>query len=241
VSAFDVLERQLRDSAHRRRPSWGRRLLPAVVALALVAVLLALLPPHPLSPSPSDERVATPSPAATTAPRDDRRLPPASHRPVPSDQIAAFAILRRPPSSADRSPAVRELLSTVPANEVRGVHLDAVRVLGRHGKYLVLLVPMERTPIPAMRDGLCVLTALENGSGMTCRTLAGLRKHGAVGFSVPALGVVPDGVASVNVRVRGGRTVTAPVRNNLYVLDDGVVPIQPPVWLDVNGRVIPRH
>jgi hypothetical protein len=245
VSALDTLERQLRDSARRRRrPSWQRRLVPAVIALAAVAALLVLLPPRPDSPNPSDERAATPSPAPTNGPHDPARLyplPPASHRPVPRDQLAAFAILRRPPTAADRSQAVRSLLRLVPASEVRGVHMDAVRVLGKRGNRLTLLVPMERTSIPVMRDGLCVLTALENGSGMTCGTLADIRKHGRVGFTVPPLGLVPDGVASVKVRVRGGHTITAPVRNNFYVLDDGEIPIRPPVWLDVNGREIPKR
>jgi len=241
VSAFDVLERQLRDSARRRRTPRRRRLVPAVVALAAVAAVLVLLPPRPEAPNPSDERVVTPSPAPTTAPRDDRRLPPASHRPVPADQLAAFAILRRPPTAADRSPAVRELLRTVPATEVRGVHIDAVRVLAKRGKYLTLLVPMERSSIPVMRDALCVLTALPDGTGMTCGTLADLRKHGSIGFTIPAFGLVPDGVARVKVRVRGGRTVTAPVRNNLYVLDEREFPIQPPVWLDASGHEISRR
>jgi hypothetical protein len=241
VSAFDVLERQLRDSARRRRRSWSRRLVPAVVALAVVAVLLVLLPPHPETPSPSDERVATPSPAATTAPQDDRRLPPASHRPVPSDQLAAFAILRRPPSLADRSAAVRELLSRVPANEVRGVHMDAVRVLGRRGALLTILVPMERTPLPHKPNGLCVVSKLTDGSGMTCGTLADLRTHGYIGWPGPPFGLVPDGVASVKLRVRGGRTITAPVHDNVFSVDEDVFAIQPPVWLDVNGRRISRR
>lgn len=241
MSAFDVLERQLRDSARRRRPSWGRRLVPAVVALAIVAVLLVLLPPRPGTPSPSDERVATPSAAATTAPRDDRRLPPASRRPVPSDLLAALAILRRPPNAADRSPDVRQLLRTVPASEVRGVYMDAVRVLAQRARGLTLLVPMERTPLPAKREGLCVLSALSDGSGMTCGTLADLHKHGYIGWPGPPLGLVPDGVASVKLRVRGGRTITAPVHDNVYAVDEDVFAIQPPVWLDVNGRVIPKR
>jgi len=227
VSAFDVLERQLRDSA-RRPPRRRTRLVPAVAALAAVALLLVLLPTRQ---DPSDERVATPAPPKPAI--------PASRRPVPRDQLAAFAILRRPATAADRSPAVRALLDRLPASEVEGVHLDAVRLLAKDR--LTLLVPMERTPIPRMRDGLCVLTEFDDGSGMTCGTLAYLRAHGRIGFTVPPLGLVPDGVASVRVRVRGGRSVTAPVRDNFYVLEAGEVPIQPPVWLDVSGRVIPRR
>jgi hypothetical protein len=241
VSAFDVLERQLRDSAQRRRPSRHRRLVPAIVVLAAVALLLVLLPPRPESPNPSGERVATPSPASTPAPRDDRRLPPASHHPVPGDLLATFAILRRPPTAADRSPAVRELLRTVPASEVRGVYMDAVRVLAQRGRLLTLLVPMERTPLPAKREGLCVLSALTDGSGMTCGTLTDLRKHGYIGWPGPPLGLVPDGVASVRLRVRGGRTITAPVRDNVYAVSDDVFAIQPPVWLDPNGHELPRR
>jgi hypothetical protein len=239
VSAFDVLERQLRDSARRRPPSRRRRLVPAIAALAIVALLLVLLPPRVESPGPDAERVATPSPAPTT--RDDRGLPPASHAPVPRDQLAQLAILRRPPTAADRAPAVRELLSRLPAREIRGVHMDAVRVLAQRGRLLTVLVPMERTPLPEKREGLCVLSALTDGSGMTCGTLADLHKHGYIGWPGPPLGLVPDGVASVRLRVRGGRTITAPVRDNVYAVEEDVFAIQPPVWLDVDGRVIPRH
>jgi hypothetical protein len=43
------------------------------------------------------------------------------------------------------------------------------------------------------------------------------------------------------LRVRGGRTITAAVRNNVYSVDEDVVAIQPPVWIDATGRRIPRR
>ena len=224
-------------------------LVPAIAALATAAAVFL----H--APAPNDERPATPAPGAAWTPvlGDARRgHATISRSPVPPEQLEAFAILRRAPTSADRSPAVRELLSYLGA-EAHGVRVDAVRLLAQHGKRTTILVPM------APRDVLCVLATTiargnpppgtppagsPNGAGMTCATLAELRRRGYVGWPWPPFGLVPDGVASVKLRVRGGRTITAPVRNNVYDLTDlgdAVFAIQPPRWFDVNGRAIPKR
>jgi hypothetical protein len=256
VSAFDTLERQLRHSA-RRRHRRGVWLVPAAAALAAAAALFLY------APEPSDERPATP-PVATWTPRlgdAHRGHATISRSPVPPEQLNALAVLRRPPTTADRSPAVRRLLSYLGSHGMHGVRVDAIRLLSQHGQQLAILVPAvragERAPgIPAsktvQRDALCVvMTAVIrgngpdagklDGAGSTCGTLANFRAHGYIGFTIPAFGLVPDGVASVRLRVRGGRTISAPVRNNAYDVGDSVVPIQPPLWLDASGHEIPRR
>ena len=51
--------------------------------------------------------------------------------------------------------------------------------------------------------------------------------------------VVPDGVARVAVRLRGGRTVTVPVRDNVYRFDiRGVSANLGTLWYDANGNRI---
>jgi hypothetical protein len=265
MSAFDVLERQLYDSARRRHRRI--RLAPAVLALAVAAGLFAVLLPR--GPEPSDERPAapTPPPAPTWTPvlgDNQRGHASISRSPFPPDQLRALAILRRPPTERDRSAAVRRLLSFVGSHGLHGVRVDSIRVLSQHGKRLALLVPAvragEHAPgIPASKtvqhDALCVfITVVARGSGpyagklggagSTCGTLASFREHGYIGFTLPAFGLVPDGVAGVKLRLRGGRTIIAPVGNNVYDLTDmgdAGFPIQPPVWLDMSGHRIPRR
>ncbi len=242
MSALDTLERQLRDSARRRRRR-TLRLMPAVVALVAAAALFAVLLPR--GPEPSDERPATP-PAPTWTPRMNASI---SRSPVPAEQLAALAILRRAPAPADRSPAVRQLLGIIGHEGMSGVRVDAVRMLAQRGSRLTILVPIVSLSRPPWRDVLCLYTTTlargkPAGAGGTCRTFADLRRHGYLGWPGPPFGLVPDGVASVKLRVRGGKTITAPVRNNVYDLThlgDGVFAIQPPLWLDANGHEIPRR
>jgi hypothetical protein len=236
VSAFDVLERQLRDSArHSRRRR--ARLVPAVVAVAAASALIGVLLPR--GPAADDERDAT-RPLATWTPQIRATI---SRSPLPPDQLEALAILRRRPTAADRSAAVRRLLRQG-SQGMRGVRVDAIRLLAPRGAQTTILVPAERLAYRrgSPLDVLCVVSGLDGrGSGGTCGTFADLHQHGYIGWPGPPYGIVPDGVASVKLRVRGGRTITAPVRDNVYVVDEDVFAIQPPVWLDVNGHVIPRR
>jgi hypothetical protein len=239
VSAFDVLERQLRDSARRRpRRRRGLWLVPAIAAAAVA--LLVLRGPAP----PNDERPAAPPVATWTPVLGDARRGHASisRSPVPAAQLRELAVLRRRPTAADRSPVVRALLRYLGRASWHGVRVDAVRLLARHGSQATILVPVERLEGgPGMRDALCLMTGPAGGAGGTCRTLADLHKRGYVGWPGPPFGLVPDGVASVKLRVRGGKTITAPVRHNVYDVRDGGFAIQPPLWLDANGHEIPRR
>jgi hypothetical protein len=252
VSAIDTLERQLRDSARRRpRRRRGLWLVPAIAAAAVAALLLLR------APAPNDERPATPPAPTWTPVLGDARRGHAtiSREPVPPEQLRAFAVLRRAPTAADRSPAVRALLRYL-GRETHGVRVDAIRLLSRRGDRLVILVPMDQLDRPVMRDPLCVMETVvirgnpppgtppagsPGGAGETCRTLPDLRRHGYLGWPGPPFGLVPDGVATVKLRVRGGRTITAPVRGNVYDVPDAGFAIQPPRWFDVNGREIPKR
>jgi hypothetical protein len=90
-------------------------------------------------------------------------------------------------------------------------------------------------------DALCLVTTVSGGAGGTCGTFAELYQHRHIGWPGPPFGLVPDGVASVKLRVHGGRTITAPVRNNAYDVPEGGFAIQPPRWLDAKGREIARR
>jgi hypothetical protein len=94
------------------------------------------------------------------------------------------------------------------------------------------------------------------GTGVSCGTLRDLRTTGIGASTVLGAGVlsgpansgrltvlasklVPDGVASVVGRLRGGRRVTAKVHDNLYEFQSNELPPAWGVrWLDAQGRPI---
>lgn len=95
------------------------------------------------------------------------------------------------------------------------------------------------------RDGKPVLGTGGYSVGSTCGDLELLRTAG-LRFSVPgpdgytSVGLVPDGVARVVLRLRGHRYVGGPVRDNLYEVATGdeIAPGWGAVWLDADGRRI---
>ena len=119
-------------------------------------------------------------------------------------------------------------------------------------------------PSDVHRQVLCVLTTFRggarqpSGAGQVCGGLHQLRTTG-IGLST-ALGsnrlrktsagllanqfvtdtLVPDGVARVTVRVRGGRTITLPVINNVFqfISRNGPPPYLGTRWFDAHGRPI---
>lgn len=72
---------------------------------------------------------------------------------------------------------------------------------------------------------------------------APLPHDGGSAFGPARLSVlVPDGVAAVRVRMRGGQTVTARVHDNLYEIDlPGAGADLGAVWLDAQGHRIDHH
>jgi hypothetical protein len=244
VSALDTLEQQLRESARRRRgrvrlgpgetPRRGAERRPVGVArrgrgravaaaglLALGGVFLLVRDPAP----PDEREAAVPTPAATWTPvlgDDDRGHPSISRSPVPAEQAAAYAVLRRPQNAADRSEPVRMLLARLSPSMVRGVRVDAVRRLDRRGGRTVILVSAEllrmnpRDPGDDIKDGLCMFTGHDGGtSGGTCASFRDARS-GRMRATLPPRGLAPDGTTRVTVRVRGGRTLTIVPRDNYY-------------------------
>src|SRR3954470_7510351 len=94
MSAFDALETQLRTSATRRRRRGRWTLLRPVAALALLAIALVVIGRG--EHSREREVVATPTSAAPSG--------------VPAAELAAFAVLRRAQTDADRTPTVEDML-----------------------------------------------------------------------------------------------------------------------------------
>jgi hypothetical protein len=123
-------------------------------------------------------------------------------------------------------------------------------------------------PSSIRRDVLCVMTGMRltvrtatvtdrHGQRKTVRTPGGLavgevcggldelRTTGiggsmASGQGFVAYGLVPDGVARVVIRLRHHRTLTAPVRDNLYEVNTGreLAPGWGERWLDASGNRI---
>lgn len=270
MNAVDAVEQQLRHATrrrYRRHRSIGRRLTAAAVAVVVVAAVLVIAARND-ERLPGDERPATRHDARSSATwtpvlgDDHRGHATISRDPVPPDELAALAILRRPPTAADRSPQVRALLRFLGSDAGTGVRVDAIRLLARHGDRVTVLVPIKRYGKPyrgllrsttVIVDALCVMSTLPDkvsgnpppgahlggGVGGTCGILTDLVRRG-IGWPGPPFGLVPDGVATVQLRVRGGKTVNAPVRNNVYDLtrQTNLFAIQPPRWLDKNGQRI---
>jgi hypothetical protein len=181
---------------------------------------------------------------------------------VPEAQTAAVGVLRRAQTDADRTREVLTALRMLARGEINGVHTDGIRLLRRRPDGVTILVPTARVgrhdkgyPSSIRRQVLCVMTsawlparsggALITGQG--CGDLGQVRKTGiggatrsATGFVLNAL--VPDGVVQVVIRLRHHRTVTVPVRDNLYEVNTG--PELPPGWrarwIDAQGQTIHR-
>jgi hypothetical protein len=196
--------------------------------------------------------------------------PQVAHAAVPAAQLAALGVLRRPQTAADRGPDVQQLLHLLTGGQINGVHTDAIRVLRRNADGITLLVPAERAgrrlASTTQHDALCLLTSgrrpatvtrdpggkLHLGippggitAGQTCGTLrdlqtTGLRTGAYSGKDLEAIGLVPDGVARVVVRLRRGRERTATVHGNVYVANTGreLAPGWGVRWLDAGGRRI---
>ncbi|MEV4418355.1 RNA polymerase sigma factor [Patulibacter sp. NPDC049589] len=110
---------------------------------------------------------------------DDRGRPSASASDVPADQLAAFAVLRRPATDADRGAAARAALRYV-GGRFSGVRTDRVRApAGAPG---TVLVPVARSSTGAA-DALCLFAPdrAAGGGGISCWTTRQIREgHGSL-------------------------------------------------------------
>lgn len=113
-------------SSWRRRGarSGGSALLGVAVAGSAIAATSVW------SPQVGDEQRGTPSLASG---------------PLPPEQLASLAVLRRAQSAADRGPEARAALKLLVAHEEGGIHLDGVRLLSRHAGGALVLIPQARS------------------------------------------------------------------------------------------------
>lgn len=237
-------------TAGRRRSGRVSRRTAGIVGTGLVLVGgTAIAATAPWSPQLGDARRGHPTVATT---------------PVPADQTAALAVLRREQTEADRGPRVTAALKMLTPESTDGLRLDSVRLLAERPDGAMMLIPTERAfkatngDSPDTRDQLCLLQSTDfawvkgkrvrmPSMGMSCgstrdiklgRMMMGALWAGRIGVS----GLVPDGVATVEVPLSGGPTLSLTVANNSYHLDRAVPKgrynrnnIR---WLDRDGAVI---
>ena len=193
-----------------------------------------------------------------------RGHPTVATTPVPADQTAALAVLRRKQTEADRGPRVAAALRMLTPEAADGLRLDSVRLLSERGDGASILVASERVfkalkdDGPDTRDQLCFLQSFDfssrsgkrvrmPGMGMSCgsvedikigRMMSGARWNGRISLS----GLLPDGVATVEVPLTGGPTLRAKVANNTFYIDQatpkGHYNRNNIRWLDRNGAVV---
>jgi hypothetical protein len=218
----------------RRRPRTAagprRRLRPrplpvaAVALLAIVALVVAVV----ALPGSSDETPRL-SPAATPLPRqcDDRRDQGVrlTRAPVDPRLRSVYGVLRRPQTAADRSfcPVLGRVAVNPAAIRLAGTDADGrqvflVPVTGRgepifdRGPQLCIFAVTPRRP---SADGRRMLPAAWGGG---CGYVGDV--HGDLGLSASngrvAAGVLPDGVATMRLRLRDGREWRVPVRENFW-------------------------
>lgn len=197
-----------------------------------------------------------------------RGHPTVATTPVPGDQTAAFAVLRRPQTDADRGPQVEALLKVLSKRELGGVHLDSVRLLAKRPEGITVLVAVERIgtddpgyPPQRKYDQLCLYQTIDHGwrrgrrvpravVGGSCGTVADIAAGRMLSGAqwdgrLSASGLLPDGVVRVEIPLTGGPTIRTRAANNTFHVDAAV-----PVghynrnnvrWYDADGRQVHRR
>lgn len=196
---------------------------------------------------------------------DDR--PSISTTPVPGDQEAALAVLRRPQTDEDRGPDVQQTLKLI-GPQLHGIRTSSIRRLAEvPGGAAITLVSTSRygddadpTPYPGSgiaSDPLCVvypaIDAVHNPSKSVTSAAAGCWKkaeidagrahamapRGDAGLYV--YGLVPDGVSKVVGVWQDGQTATSDVRDNFFEFAASSSGAPAPTtfkWFDAEGRDI---
>lgn len=184
----------------------------------------------------------------------------------PPDQLAAFGVLRREQTEADRGAATRYALQFVDSPKLK-VRTNHIRLLTESAQDRgVVLVPVERyapqtPPLPAdappeMRkalqrppidDALCILQLDSvDGAGVACYSTADVKEGRAWGMlGHRSLWIVPDGVTTVRTEYADRDPIVAPVHDNaaIFTAPGGRLDERRTVWLDKDGnpvRVIER-
>jgi hypothetical protein len=178
--------------------------------------------------------------------------------PTPAGETSVLAVLRRPQNDADRSADAQKLLRSVGV-EFAGVREDSVRVVAA-GSHTVAVLTAEHVGDPSQPDrgGLKDVVCLTNAVGGTCGSIKTLLGGHLASYAGPhVMGLAPDGVATVVLRYSGGRSISAPVRDNVFFSDSAPTATVPGTsttpdftvsaaptsidWLDQRGhRIGPR-
>jgi hypothetical protein len=236
----DRFERQLVEAAERllvtspprlarqpRRRRLPRRGALAVAATALLGGSALAAATHPWSPELGD-------------PRYPRQQPTVGVDAPPAEQLRLLGVLRRPANVEDHGPSVRDALHYL-GRSIEGVRTDYIRRLDHSGGAAVTLIPARRYRFmgrgAAVAEPLCVIAAEPNGDGggHMCWTTSQVRHGRAVGaLGVRIFGIVPDGVARVQVHFAHGPEDTALVGDNFFELS-------PPSGPGPGGSVVPRR
>jgi hypothetical protein len=191
---------------------------------------------------------------------DQQGHPTTSVAPLPADELAALGVLRRPQTDPDRSPEIAAMLKVLNPNVDNGVHPDDIRLLQSQPAGFSVLVPIDRDVTNAPGYGgppqvdnnvLCLFVASPPTSrgatdatatvyGQKCGTVADLKAGrilmgGQYGGRLTLTGLVPDGVTTIQLPLRNGTTITAPVTNNSFHINtdapDGSYEDAPIRWL----------
>lgn len=107
-----------------------------------------------------------------------------------------------------------------------------------HGKSRTVRFPAGYTGWGVTCGGLDMLRTTGIGTGTSPDGSGGLVVNGhPENITIRRVTLVPDGVARVTVRLRHGRSVTVPVRDNVYRYTTHDIPIQlGTIWYDAAGR-----
>jgi hypothetical protein len=238
VTAGDrLLEAEAAPARPAPRRRWRRSPRVLAVAFAVVATsataLAATTPWRPLFGEPG-----SPQPEiAADAP--------------PANQLATLGVLRRAQTDADRGPVTERALRSF-GTSTEGVHTGSIRRLpAGDGGLAAVLVPARTWDMPELHktDVACLFVAeadAAQGGAKACFTTDEVRQ-GFAGGSLGRVvyGLVPDGVAQVELRYRS-QTVRTAVADNFYELlaprrdasGGGSTPdrLEQAVWLDGDGK-----
>ena len=183
---------------------------------------------------------------------EDGNRPTPSATPAPSAQAELLSVLRRPQTNADRGPAAQAALRSAD-RRYGGLRTSTVRLVGSGPQASsFVLVSVERLEpradeasaagAAAQSDALCLYVVRgTTPEGSRCVSVAGL-EQGLATASVgrAAVGVVPDGVSVVRVRLRAGGTRDVAVRDNAFTLDPSAVSPTAPFaqWIGTDGKAL---
>jgi hypothetical protein len=196
--------------------------LTPVFALAAVAVTVAIV------------LLALPNQPAPDAPVAPAGAPPAS-------QLVRYGVLRRAPTLADRA-ALRTLHAQLSPTDIPDLREDYVRAVGP--ELILYSLPTDSPPMNMVYGGLRtdVLCLYTVPLGLGCWTEDQLAAGASFASGTRRVGIVPDGVASVTVRLADGTDHSATVHDNVYEIEvsapRGVAPdVLGITWRKANGDV----